>query len=1528
MNRLPHFGAIHRAPRPQRAPRTASLARISVRTLAAALGLFLLGLTSIPARAATLTVTSTADDGTAGTLRSQIAAAAPDDTIDFSVTGTISLATALPTLRQNVTITGPGANRLTVQPMTQGAFDIFTVNSGVSATVSGLTISNGVRSIFNYGTVTATNCTVSGNTTDGINNGGTVTLKNTLVVGNPTNVRGPFTDGGFNITTGTAAQAGLETTDKMNAVVLKDNGGPTQTIALVVGGAAVDQGGPGGPPKDQRGATRPVNLPTVNATGGDGSDIGTFELDPVQSGANVVVSSTGDGNDGVCSVGDCTLREAINAANANADNSAITFDTKVFAAAQTISLATALPKLSQTVTITGPGANLLTVQATTQNVFDIFSVNSGVSAAVSGLTISNGRAGIFNNGGTVTVTNCILSGNGTGIFNNPGGTVTVTNCTLSGNQTGIFNNGMVTATNCTVSGNAGNGISSGGTLTATNCTVSGNSIGIGSGGTVTVTNCTVSGNSRFGIFNGGGTVALKNTLVVGNPTNVSGGFTDGGFNITTGTAAQAGLDPAGLKDNGGPTQTIALVAGGTAVDKGDPALTGSASTFDQRGAGFLRVKRGRVDIGAFEVQNERPSVADFTKSLNEDSSLTFATADFTGAFSDPDTGDTLQKVRITALPTNGTLKLNSIAVTLDQEIATANLNTLTYTPAANFNGSDSFSFNGADNFGFAAGAATVSLQVLAVNDAPSFTIGANQSVNEDAGAQSVANFATSISAGAANESAQTLKFTVTNSNNALFSAQPAIAPNGTLTYTPAPNASGSATVSVTLSDNGGTANGGADTSATQTFTITVKPVNDAPVAQNQGVGTGKDTPLSITLTATDIDTATANLTYIIVTPPSHGTLSGSGATRTYTPDSNFSGADSFTFKANDGALDSNLATISITVGSSNNAPVAVDDSATTEENTPLDIAVLSNDTDAEGDALSIVRVTTTSSTHGAVTIQPNGTLRFVPDAAFVGQSTFSYTISDGQFNSTAMVTVTVRRSAAPGSLSLSAPQSTLKEGGTLTATVTLSRPSLTDVTITLKSSDTSAATVPASVVIAAGSTTATFIISGVHNGFVDGGSAVTITATATNYSAATLALTVQDTDVPTLTLTAAPATVREDGGPAAAKLTLSRNAFTGLRLRVRLSSSDTGEARVPSEITFPSGALSVSFFVAAIDDRIVDGPQNVTIRAQVEGFADATTALRVEDRGRVQGDLNISVPSRVVIEGAASIVGKIGISGAPLKRDLLIALSSSDPAVRVPKVVTLRAGQTLRPFLFTIVDDNLFNGTRQIFITARAVGFVSAAAQLELRDNDKATLSVRLSVDSVKESVGSIEGNIALRNGALNSAQTIFLSSSDPSRVAVPSQVIVPGGSDSAAFTLIVRDNAVADGSHRVTITATKAGATSGSATLNILDDDGAASVAQAPRSPITLSSASASITANTIRLHFSGALDAETAREAAHYAISVNGEKVEIESVAYQASNHTVVLVLSAALKADDNLRVTWNGLSDAAGRVLPVATTSLRAS
>ncbi|MEQ1913383.1 MAG: PxKF domain-containing protein, partial [Vicinamibacterales bacterium] len=157
-----------------------------------------------------------------------------------------------------------------------------------------------------------------------------------------------------------------------------------------------------------------------------------------------------------------------------------------------------------------------------------------------------------------------------------------------------------------------------------------------------------------------------------------------------------------------------------------------------------------------------------------------------------------------------------------------------YGPTLNYNSTDgpeSFTFKAHEsstwnNLGQDSSPASIDVTVTPVNDAPSFLKGANQSVTQPAGAQSVVGWATNIKRGplnTANEDGQTVDFVVTNNSNALFSTQPAIAPDGTLTYTPASSAAGVATVTVRIHDNGGVdaAHGGIDLSAAQVFTITL-----------------------------------------------------------------------------------------------------------------------------------------------------------------------------------------------------------------------------------------------------------------------------------------------------------------------------------------------------------------------------------------------------------------------------------------------------------------------------------------------------------------------------------------------------------------------------------------------------------------------------------------------------------------------------------------------------------------------------------
>src|SRR5213075_1486996 len=152
------------------------------------------------------------------------------------------------------------------------------------------------------------------------------------------------------------------------------------------------------------------------------------------------------------------------------------------------------------------------------------------------------------------------------------------------------------------------------------------------------------------------------------------------------------------------------------------------------------------------------------------------------------------------------------------------------------------------------------------------------------------------------------------------------------------------------------------------------------------------------------------LNAILVSQPTHGVLTlNTNGGFTYLPATNYLGSDSFTYQANDGALNSGIATVSITITGVNDPPVAVNDSYTTPEDTQLTViaaGVLANDSDADGDALSAILVS--QPTHGVLTLNTNGGFTYLPATNYLGNDSFTYRANDGALNSgIATVSITV-----------------------------------------------------------------------------------------------------------------------------------------------------------------------------------------------------------------------------------------------------------------------------------------------------------------------------------------------------------------------------------------------------------------------------------------------------------------------------------------------------------------------------------------
>ena len=308
-------------------------------------------------------------------------------------------------------------------------------------------------------------------------------------------------------------------------------------------------------------------------------------------------------------------------------------------------------------------------------------------------------------------------------------------------------------------------------------------------------------------------------------------------------------------------------------------------------------------------------------------------------------------VNDTVMATDGDGDLLTFSLDTSPANGTADVNangSFTYTSNANYSGSDSFAVLVDDGNG-GTDVAVVDVTIMDVNDAPSFTLlGDPPTVDEDAGAQTIGGFVSSISAGPANEAGQNLAFNVTITAGTLpFTSAPEInAVTGDLNYSAAPNANGTATVQVSLNDNGGTANGGVDTSAPQTFVINVNTINDPPIADDVTISTPEDTPLNGAITA--VDTDGDSLTFSLDTPPTNGTANVNiDGSFNYTPAANFSGIDSFTVIVSDSNGGSDTATVTVNILSVNdNLLVTAGADQTTDLNIPVTINAAYIDADS------------------------------------------------------------------------------------------------------------------------------------------------------------------------------------------------------------------------------------------------------------------------------------------------------------------------------------------------------------------------------------------------------------------------------------------------------------------------------------------------------------------------------------------------------------------------------------------------------
>jgi VCBS repeat-containing protein len=374
--------------------------------------------------------------------------------------------------------------------------------------------------------------------------------------------------------------------------------------------------------------------------------------------------------------------------------------------------------------------------------------------------------------------------------------------------------------------------------------------------------------------------------------------------------------------------------------------------------------------------NTAPVARNDSYSLDEDTVLLVPGPGVTA--NDTDAEGSALSVTLVAGPAHGALALNANG-------------SFTYTPEANFSGTDSFSYKANDG-ALDSNVVNVDLAVAPVNDAP---------VAKDDAVTTAEDMPVSgnVIGNDADADGDALSAALLDgpSHGALdFTA------DGSFTYTPAANYSGAD--SFTYQVNDGKANSGV-----ATVQLAVAPVNDAPVAVGDAATTAEDMPVSGNVIGNDADVDGDALSATLLDAPSHGALDfAADGSFTYTPLANFNGMDSFTYKVNDGKLDSNVVTVALAVAPMNDAPVAADDAVTTAEDTPVSGNVIGNDGDVDGDSLTAVLLDEPS--HGALDFAADGSFTYTPAADYSGADSFTYQVSDGLANSGA---ATVQLAVAP-----------------------------------------------------------------------------------------------------------------------------------------------------------------------------------------------------------------------------------------------------------------------------------------------------------------------------------------------------------------------------------------------------------------------------------------------------------------------------------------------------------------------------------
>lgn len=596
--------------------------------------------------------------------------------------------------------------------------------------------------------------------------------------------------------------------------------------------------------------------------------------------------------------------------------------------------------------------------------------------------------------------------------------------------------------------------------------------------------------------------------------------------------------------------------------------------------------------------------------------------------------------------------------------------------------------------------------------------------------------------------------------------------------------------SVSILENGGSTNG----------TVTRNTPNNAPLVVN--------------LSSSNVLAATVPNTVVIPVGADSATFVIRGVDDTIADGTQRTTVTAFAFGFQAGTasldvLDDEVATLSVSLPDSVQENLG-STTATVSRNTPTNVPLTVNLASSLPDAASVpnsltIPVGQTSSTF---------TVTLIDDTIANGNRQATVSASATNFV-TGAATVAIVDNESP-SLSLTASKDSISESdGTSIITVTRNTPTTQSLVVGLRSSDTRVVTVPNSVTIPAGANSITFLATATNDSLANGDQQATVTASATGFSNGTVSLMVVDDEVPTLAVSLLPASVSEKNGKSRA--TVTRNTPTNSSMIVNLSSNNLSAATVPSSVVIPVGASFVTFDVTAVDDPIADGTQVADIVATASDFVPGSAQLTVTDDDVPRLALNTTLSSISEKDGTTTLVVTRNTSVAS---EISIDIESSDPlSAAVPKTVTIPKGAEAIAFSVTAIDDNIADGNQRVTITAAAMGMFSGTLDVDVIDDELASLALSVDKSSMAERDGKATATVT-RNTPMTNALDVFIASEDASKLQVPVKVTIPVGQASVSFDVSSIDNTTVDGDRELSLSASSLGFATGQGTIVILDDD------------------------------------------------------------------------------------------------------------